>query len=203
MRAADPATAWGPDPVPFERMPHDRDPECGYPGHELEATLATFADQSRCTMVAVRAFYRRLKELGVYDDALILVHGDHGGGVAFDMTAADGSPSNSFEELPGLWGNPLPLLLVMLAVNVLVGVLGGSRYFGSPFIALAANLVAFFIRGGAKLLGLEHLGARPLSIWLFQASITYVVCGLIAGLVSGIVWFQATRPRQIGDEPAG
>ncbi|MEJ2384673.1 MAG: sulfatase-like hydrolase/transferase [Xanthomonadales bacterium] len=88
------------------------DPECGYPGHELEATLATFADQSRCTMVAVRAFFRRLKELGVYDDALILVHGDHGGGVAFDMTAADGSPSNSFEELPGLWGNPLPLLLV-------------------------------------------------------------------------------------------
>lgn len=35
----------------------------------------------------------------------------------------------------------LPLLLLVLAVNVLVGVLGGSRYFGSPFIALAANLV--------------------------------------------------------------
>jgi hypothetical protein len=88
------------------------DPECAYPGRELDASMATFADQSRCTMVAVRAFLRRLKELGVYDEALIMVHGDHGGGVPFAMTAADGSASDSFGELPGLWGNPLPLLLV-------------------------------------------------------------------------------------------
>jgi len=87
-------------------------PDCSYPGRELEVTLETFADQSRCTLGAVRALFERLQELGIYDEALILVHGDHGGGVAFDMTAADGSPSNSFEELPDLWGNPLPLLLV-------------------------------------------------------------------------------------------
>jgi hypothetical protein len=88
------------------------DPSCAYPGHELEIRMDTFSDQSRCTLKAVRDLFRSLRELGIYDEALILVHGDHGGGVPFDMTAADGSPSDSFEELPELWGNPLPLLLV-------------------------------------------------------------------------------------------
>ena len=69
---------------------------------------------------------------------------------------------------------------------------------GSAFAlaGLAANLVAFFIRGGAKMLGLEHAGARPLSEWLLQASASYAVCGLLAGLASGAIWFQATRPRK-------
>jgi hypothetical protein len=35
----------------------------------------------------------------------------------------------------------LPLLLLMLAFNVAVGVVGGTRYFGNPLTALAANLV--------------------------------------------------------------
>lgn len=77
---------------------------------------------------------------------------------------------------------------------------GGWRlYAGFAFAGLAANLVAFVIRGGAKMLGLEHLGARPLSDWMLQASVSYVLCGLLAGLISGFIWFQASRPRN-GDQ---
>jgi hypothetical protein len=78
---------------------------------------------------------------------------------------------------------------------------GGWRlYTGFALAGLAANVVAFLTRGGAKLLGLERLGARPLSEWMLQASFSYVICGLLAGLVSGVVWFQATRPNRGSEE---
>ncbi|QDU39071.1 hypothetical protein Mal4_34060 [Maioricimonas rarisocia] len=54
---------------------------------------------------------------------------------------------------------------------------------------LAANLLALFVRAGAKLTGLEHLGARPLWNWLPAAVFTYAICGLLAGLISGLTWF--------------
>jgi hypothetical protein len=63
---------------------------------------------------------------------------------------------------------------------------------------LSANLVAFLVRGGAKLLGFEHLGARPLSAWLLHASISYVICGLLAGLLSGMLLFHATQAKNLG-----
>jgi hypothetical protein len=73
---------------------------------------------------------------------------------------------------------------------------GGWRLYGGFALAgLGANVVAFLARGGAKALGLEHLGARPLGEWMVTASVSYVICGLLAGLVSGAIWFQATRPR--------
>ena len=86
--------------------------DCGYTGRELEITVDTFTDQSRCTVQTVLSVLARLKELGIYDDAVIIIHGDHGGGVAIDMKDAEGNPRSSFEELPGFWGNPLPLLMV-------------------------------------------------------------------------------------------
>lgn len=86
--------------------------DCSYSGRELDIGLTQFADQSLCAVQTVQGLLDRLKLLGIYNDTLILIHGDHGGGVAFDMNAADGSTTNSMEVLPGLWGNPLPLLLV-------------------------------------------------------------------------------------------
>jgi hypothetical protein len=77
---------------------------------------------------------------------------------------------------------------------------GWRLYLRFAMAGLAANLIALFVRGGAKLLGFEHLGARPLSSWLLHASITYVICGILAGLISGVILFQATRPK-IKDEP--
>lgn len=87
-------------------------PDCSYAGRELEIAAQPFLDQSRCIMVTVSRFLDRLRELGIYDDALILVHGDHGGGVAFEMRAADGGITTSGDALHRLWGNPLPLLLI-------------------------------------------------------------------------------------------
>ena len=82
---------------------------------------------------------------------------------------------------------------------------GGWRlYAGFALAGLAANTVALVIRGGAKYSGVEHIGARRFSEWLLQASVSYVICGILAGLVSGAVWFQATRPRgtagRVGDQ---
>ncbi len=73
---------------------------------------------------------------------------------------------------------------------------GWRLYTGFAMAGLGANLVAFAIRGGTKLIGYEHFGARPLSAWLLHASISYVICGVLAGLISGVIWFQATRPKK-------
>lgn len=86
-------------------------PDCSFAGKELEGSFESFANQSLCTVRTVQGLLGRLKELGIYDDALVIIHGDHGGGVAFDMKSPSG-PTSSFEALPGQWGNPLPLLLV-------------------------------------------------------------------------------------------
>lgn len=71
---------------------------------------------------------------------------------------------------------------------------GWRLYAGCAAAGLAANIMAFATRGGAKLLGWERLGARPWSDWLVHASFSYVVCGILAGLISGMIWFQATSP---------
>ena len=86
--------------------------DCSYAGREFEISMQAFADQSRCTLVTVKTVLDKLKALGIYDETMIIIHGDHGGGVAFDMTSGEGRATRSFDVLPGLWGNPLPLLLV-------------------------------------------------------------------------------------------
>ena len=74
---------------------------------------------------------------------------------------------------------------------------GGWRmYVGFALAGLASNLLALFVRGGAKLIGLEHAGGRPLASWLTQASYTYALCGLGAGLISGMLWFYSRRRNQ-------
>ena len=54
---------------------------------------------------------------------------------------------------------------------------------------LEANLLAFLIRGGAKMSG--AVGLRPLSDWLSLAPFSYAACGLIAGIVCGWIWFRS------------
>jgi hypothetical protein len=72
---------------------------------------------------------------------------------------------------------------------------GGWRLYAAFAVAgLASNLLALTVRGVAKASGWEHLGARPLADWLSQAAFTYTACGLLAGLISGGVWFYAGRP---------
>ncbi len=72
---------------------------------------------------------------------------------------------------------------------------GRAVYIGFVLAGLFTNLVALVVRGTLKGLGWEHAGGRPLASWLAQASITYVLCGIVAGLVSAAVWF-AARPAE-------
>ena len=70
---------------------------------------------------------------------------------------------------------------------------GWKQYLAFAGAGLTSNLLAFAVRGGAKLLGFEHGGGRRLGSWLAQAAITYPVCGILAGLISGAIWFYARR----------
>jgi len=69
-----------------------------------------------------------------------------------------------------------------------------SVYLGFMLAGFIANLSAFLVRGSFKLLGLEHVGGRPLSLWLSQSVVTYTLSGLAAGFISALVWFCA-RPQ--------
>ena len=75
-----------------------------------------------------------------------------------------------------------------------------SLYWGFVLSGLVGNLLAFFVRGSLKGLGLEHVGGRPLWMWLSQAAVTYTLCGMGAGLLSAFVWFCA-RPENRSNEP--
>jgi len=77
---------------------------------------------------------------------------------------------------------------------------GGWRmYLAFATAGLTSNLLAFVVRGTAKAAGWEHLGRRPLAAWLPPAAISYAVCGLLAGLLAGAVWFYG---RRRSDDPS-
>jgi len=54
---------------------------CVYAGSTLMSTRETLTIQSVCTLNTVIKLFRKMKELGIYDDALIVMHADHGGWV--------------------------------------------------------------------------------------------------------------------------
>lgn len=92
-------------------------PDCSFAGENRERAPQSVRDQSRCVMKAVIAFLDRMRELGVYDNSTIIIHGDHGGSQAFPMLAGNGTPTNSHESLDRVWGNPLPLVLIKPPAN--------------------------------------------------------------------------------------
>jgi len=86
--------------------------DCSFTGAELKYSMSTFSTQSSCTMHNVLGFIQKLKDLDLYDRSTLIIHGDHGGGVAFIMHDAEGNPTTSSQALHRMWGNPLPLVLV-------------------------------------------------------------------------------------------
>jgi hypothetical protein len=75
---------------------------------------------------------------------------------------------------------------------------GWRLYLGFALAGLGSNLAALGVRAGTKLVGLGQPAARPLAEWWPQAVGTYLVCGLLAGLISAAVWFRfaaGTRHR--------
>lgn len=87
-------------------------PDCRFSGTPLEDKASAYPDQAYCVMQAVTEFLDELKSRGIYDQSLILIHGDHGGGVPFAMNDENGDPTTSFDALYHVWGNPLPLLMI-------------------------------------------------------------------------------------------
>jgi len=73
----------------------------------------------------------------------------------------------------------------------------GWRLYGA-FVAAGAlaNTGAFLARGIAKYFGLGGLGGgRAFSSWLPVATWTYLVAGMLAGLLSAVAWFRFRSPR--------
>ena len=72
---------------------------------------------------------------------------------------------------------------------------GWRLYLGFILAGLGSNLVAMCFRGGMKALTGDMAGGRPVSEWWHQASFTYPVVGLLAGLISAAVWFRLRGDR--------
>lgn len=77
---------------------------------------------------------------------------------------------------------------------------GWWQYLAFAMAGLVSNLLALVARGVARAYGWERAGARPLVEWLSQAAVTYVICGLLAGVISGLVLFYQKRGTSLSGE---
>jgi hypothetical protein len=66
---------------------------------------------------------------------------------------------------------------------------GWRVYAALVLSGVATNLLALGSRASFKFLGLDA-GARPFDSWWLQASITYTLSGIVAGLLGALCWFQ-------------
>ena len=65
----------------------------------------------------------------------------------------------------------------------------GRQVYGALVISgVTTNLFALGSRAVGKLLGLDA-GSRPFDSWWVQASITYTLSGVVAGLLGALCWF--------------
>ena len=72
---------------------------------------------------------------------------------------------------------------------------GRSLWLRLGLAGMMSNTVAFMVRGGVKLAGADHATGRPFAAWWPQAVWTYLLCGLLAGLLSAAVWFRFQADR--------
>lgn len=80
---------------------------------------------------------------------------------------------------------------------------GWRLYLGFAVAGLMCNLAAFVVRGGVKFGGLDSVTGRPVAAWLPVAVGTYALCGVLAGLISALVWFHLlTAEEREGAEGA-
>lgn len=79
---------------------------------------------------------------------------------------------------------------------------GWRLYVGIIAAGLSSNLVAMAVKVSEKLLFSRGGGKRSFGEWLLTASWTYPVFGIVAGIISAVVWFRwhARQPKRIGDD---
>lgn len=95
------------------------------------------------------------------------------------------------------FGAATSLLLTGVLIDLaLLGAKNGwSVYLRLVLAGLAANTVALAVKAGSKLLATGG-GAAPFATWWPKASVTYLVCGALAGLISAAVWFRFAGPHR-------
>jgi hypothetical protein len=74
----------------------------------------------------------------------------------------------------------------------------GWRVYGALVVSgVVTNLLALGSRATVKILGLD-IGSRPFDSWWLQASLTYTLSGIVAGLVGAVCWFhfREREPRE-------
>lgn len=76
---------------------------------------------------------------------------------------------------------------------------GWRLYMAFALAGLGSNLAALVVRAGAKYLGFTHVTGRPLAAWWMQATVSYAVCGILAGLISATIWFKLSSDRGLDD----
>ena len=93
------------------------DPRCDYAGRSMpqyERMIVT--RQARCSLITTLGLFNKMKELGIYDDALIVLMADHGAGAwptELDLDLLRGTDSG-FIVNPELVAFASPLLAVKL-----------------------------------------------------------------------------------------
>ncbi len=86
--------------------------DCNAAGAALADERKHHLWQSRCLLTDLVGLLDRLRELGVYQSSLIVIHADHGSSASFTMQRGDGLTIDSTESELNLWGAPLPLMLI-------------------------------------------------------------------------------------------
>jgi hypothetical protein len=77
----------------------------------------------------------------------------------------------------------------------------GWRVYAALVLAgIGANLMALASRAAPKLLGLDLPGTRPFDSWWLQASVTYTLSGVVAGLLGALCWFHFNDRAARGPE---
>ena len=92
--------------------PFVTDSNCEFAGSVLPVTRESMTNQIRCSLESVIAFLERLKEVGVYDSALIVIQADHGlYGAPFHLNDR-AQRAEGYAIEPTMAASALPLLMV-------------------------------------------------------------------------------------------
>jgi hypothetical protein len=79
------------------------DGHCNYVGGTLPRNRQTVTMQSKCSLDAVIKVLEKMKELGIYDDSLIILMADHGAGIdPYNLTPALSDQADNVVAIPPL-----------------------------------------------------------------------------------------------------
>jgi hypothetical protein len=87
---------------------------CEYAG-VLPSLRDNIKNQARCGLIGVAHLLEKMKELGIYDEATIVLQGDHGTWVTpMDLEGKSRKDKNKFVVPPAFVGEALPLMAIKL-----------------------------------------------------------------------------------------